>query len=102
MALRLLKGIEIDEETLGLDAIREVGPSGNFLSSIHTIKYMRQEYFRQTLVDRRARETWEKSGSLDGRERARRRAKEILKTHSPKGIDPKIDREIRKRFRILI
>ncbi|HSB06395.1 MAG TPA: trimethylamine methyltransferase family protein [Thermodesulfobacteriota bacterium] len=102
MALRLLRGIEIDEETLGFEAIREVGPSGNFLSSMHTIKYMRQEYFRQTLGDRQARETWEKAGSLDGRERARRRAKEILKTHSPKGIDPKIDQEIRKRFKILI
>jgi len=100
MALRLLKGIQIDEETLGFEAIREVGPSGNFLSSMHTVKFMRPEYFRQTLGDRQAREAWEKSGSLDGRERARRKAREILKTHTPKGIDPKIDGEIRKRFDI--
>jgi trimethylamine--corrinoid protein Co-methyltransferase len=63
---------------------------------------MRQEYFRQTLADRQAREAWEKSGSLDGRERARRKAREILKSHTPIGIDPKIDQEIRKRFNILI
>ena len=102
MALRLLKGIQIDEETLGLEAIREVGPSGNFLSSMHTVKFMRREYFRQTLGDRQSREAWEKSGALDGRERARRKAGEILRLHTPKGIDPKIDREIRKRFDILI
>ena len=102
MALRLLKGIQVDEETLGFEAIREVGPSGNFLSSMHTVKYMRQEYFRQSLGDRQSREAWEKSGSLDGRERARRKAREILKTHTPKGIDLKVDREIRKRFEILI
>ena len=102
MGLRLLRGIQIDEDTLGIDAIREVGPSGNFLSSLHTVKFMRQEYFRQTLADRQAREAWEKSGSLDGRERARRKAREILKTHTPRGIDPRIDREIRKRFEILI
>jgi trimethylamine---corrinoid protein Co-methyltransferase len=102
MALRLLKGVEINEETLGFEAIREVGPSGNFLSSMHTVKFMRQEYFRQTLGDRQSREAWEKSGSLDGREKARRRAREILKSHTPKGIDPKIDQEIRKRFNILI
>jgi trimethylamine--corrinoid protein Co-methyltransferase len=100
MALRLLKGIQIDRETLGLEALREVGPSGNFLSSMHTIKFMRQEYFRQTLGDRQTRETWENSGSLDGRERARRKAREILKTHLPKGLDAKIDQEIRKRFDI--
>ncbi len=102
MALRLLKGVDINEETLGFDAIREVGPSGNFLSSMHTVKFMRQEYFRQTLGDRQGREAWEKSGALDGRERARRKAREILKSHIPKGIDPKIDQEIRKRFNILI
>jgi trimethylamine--corrinoid protein Co-methyltransferase len=102
MALRLLRGIQIDEETLGFEAIREVGPAGNFLSSMHTVKFMRQEYFRQTLSDRQSREAWEKSESLDGRERARRKARGILKTHSPKTIDPKIDQEIRKRFDVLI
>ena len=102
MALRLLKGIQIDEETLGFDAIREVGPSGNFLSSMHTVKFMRQEYFRQSLGDRQSREAWEKSGSLDTRESARRKAREILKSHPPKGIDPRIDQEIRKRFNIFI
>ncbi len=102
MALRLLKGIQIDDETLGLEALREVGPSGNFLASMHTIQWMRQEYFPQTLGDRQTREAWERSGSLDTRERARAMAKEILKTHSPKGLDPKIDHEIRKRFDIRI
>jgi trimethylamine--corrinoid protein Co-methyltransferase len=100
MALRLLEGIQIDGETLGLEALREVGPSGNFLSSMHTVKFMRQEYFRQTHGDRQTREAWENSGSLDGRERARRKAKEVLKTHLPKGLDAKIDQEIRKRFDI--
>jgi trimethylamine--corrinoid protein Co-methyltransferase len=98
MALRLLKGIRVDDETLGLEAIREAGPSGNYLSSVHTVKFMRQEYFRQTLADRQTREAWENSGALDGRTRARERAKEILRTHSPKGIDKKIDQEIRKSF----
>lgn len=100
MALRLLKGIRIDDGTLALEAIREAGPSGNFLSSMHTVKYMRQEYFRQTLADRQTREAWKEQGALDTRERARRRAKEILKSHVPKALDPSIDRDIRKRFDI--
>ena len=100
MALRLLNGIQVNEEALGFEAIREAGPSGNFLSSMHTVKFMRQEYFRQTLGDRQSREAWEKAGGLDGRERARRKAREILKSHQAKGIDPRIDRDIRKRFDI--
>jgi len=102
MALRLLKGIHIDEETLGFRAIREVGPSGNYLSSMHTVKFMRQEYFRQTLGDRQAREAWKKSGSLDARDRARKKAKEILETHVPRCLDPKIEQEIRKKFEICL
>ena len=102
MAMRLLKGIQVDEETLGLEAIQEAKPSGNFLSSMHTVQFMRQEYFNQTLGDRQSREAWEKSGSLEGRERARRRAREILKTHTPKGIDPRVDQEIRNRFDIRV
>ena len=102
MALRLLRGIRIDEETLGLDAIREAGPGGNYLSSAHTVRFMRQEYFRPSVADRRNREAWEAAGEPDGRERARRLAKGILETHRPAGIDPAVDGEIRKRFTILI
>jgi len=102
MALRLLKGIRIDEETLGLDAIREAGPGGNYLSSPHTVKFMRQEYFRPAVADRRNREAWEAAGALDGRQRARSQVKRILETHRPAAIDPAIDGEIRKRFTILM
>ncbi len=102
MALRLLKGIRIDEETLGLDAIREAGPGGNYLSSPHTVRFMRQEYFRPSVADRQNREAWEAAGAPDGRERARRIAKKILESHRPTEIDPVVDGEIRKRFTILI
>ncbi|MBM4305931.1 MAG: trimethylamine methyltransferase [Deltaproteobacteria bacterium] len=100
MVLRLLKGIHVNEETLGLEAVREMGPAGNFLSSMHTVRFMRQEYLRPSLADRQNREAWEKSGSLDGRVRARIKAREILKIHSPKRLDSNIDREIRKKFDI--
>jgi trimethylamine---corrinoid protein Co-methyltransferase len=102
MAMRLLKGIQVNGEALGFEAIQEAKPSGNFLSSMHTVQFMRQEYFNQTLGDRQSREAWEKSGSLDGRERARRKAREILKAHTPRGIDPRVDQEIRKRFDIRV
>ncbi len=102
MALRLLRGIQVDDETLGFEAIREVGPSGNFLSSMHTVQFMRQEYFRQAIADRQSREAWEKAGALDARARARIRAKELLRTHSAKGIDKLVDQEIRRKFDIRI
>jgi len=100
MALRLLKGIQVDDDTLAFEVIREVGPAGNFLASMHTVKFMRQEYFPQTLADRQSREAWEASGALDGRERARQKAKEILRTHAPAELSKEVDQAIRKRFDI--
>lgn len=38
-----MKPIEITKERLGLDAIKNVGPRGNFLVEPHTLKYLRNE-----------------------------------------------------------
>jgi trimethylamine--corrinoid protein Co-methyltransferase len=100
MALRLLRGIEINNETLAFEVIRECAGEGNFAAASHTVKFMRQQYFRPTVADRESRETWELAGSLDTRARARQKAKDILRTHRPVGIDDVTDREIRRRFNI--
>ncbi|MGD2186002.1 MAG: trimethylamine methyltransferase family protein, partial [Desulfobacterales bacterium] len=43
---RLAQGIPVDEDMLALDAIREVGSEGNFLTHPHTLKYLRQIQWR--------------------------------------------------------
>jgi trimethylamine--corrinoid protein Co-methyltransferase len=43
MAKRFVRGVHIDDETLALDAIHEVGPGGEFLTSSHTLKFCRYE-----------------------------------------------------------
>ncbi|GAF97757.1 unnamed protein product, partial [marine sediment metagenome] len=48
------------------------------------------------------RQKWEEEGSLDARDRARKKAKEILATHQPEMIPPEVDAQIRKRFEILL
>ena len=100
MALRLLRGIEINNETLAFEVIRECARAGNFVAAPHTVKFMRQQYFRPTVADRQSRESWALAGGPDARERARRMAKEILRTHRPVGIGDVTDREIRRRFDI--
>ena len=44
MVLRILKGINVNDETLAVDTIKSVGPGGNYLMEDHTIKYMRDEF----------------------------------------------------------
>ena len=43
--IRVLKGVEVNKETLAIDIIREVGPAGNFLAHEHTARNFRQEFY---------------------------------------------------------
>ncbi len=46
---RALRGIEVSDETLALDAIASVGPGGNFLMEDHTVGHFREELFLSDL-----------------------------------------------------
>ncbi len=50
MALKMVKGIGVSEETLAFDEIRECGPGGSFMELPHTIKHMRTEYLQSDLT----------------------------------------------------
>lgn len=45
----VLRGIEVSEETIGLETLREVGIGGNFLGEEHTVMHMRDSWWRSTL-----------------------------------------------------
>jgi len=96
--MRVLRGIEVNPDTLGFEVTRKVGPGMNYLSEDHTCEYMRQEHFLPTVADRNDRETWIKLGHKDTSERAHEIAVEILSTHEPEPLDPKKVKIIRKTF----
>ena len=96
MAKRAVQGITVDEETLAMKVIAEVGPGGSFMAQPHTMEHFRRELFFPVVSDRNERSLWEEEGSMDGRERARVEAKRILETHHPIPIPEDIIREIRK------
>lgn len=99
MAMRAVRGIEINEDTLAVEVIDQVGPGGHFLTSPHTIQHMRSEFFYPRISDRRSREAWDSVGAL---ERARQRAREILAAHQPMPISAEADGQIRERYQILV
>ncbi len=101
--LRAVRGIEVNDETLSVDLIDQVcRGEGHFLGTQQSLELMTSEYFYPRTSDRQRRDNWEEDGSLDMRERARLKAKEILRTHHPEPIPPEIDAAIRERFEILL
>ena len=81
----LLQGIPVNDETLAVDAIREIGIGKNFLSHDSTFNHMRSQS-QPKLIDRRMREDWEASGSTDIHTRATQTARHILETHKPEPL----------------
>ncbi len=83
MNRRLLAGITVDRETLGLEVIAKTGPGGDFLSTKHTAKHMRAAQWRPTIINRKGFERWLEDGGADLREQARRKALRLLAQHTP-------------------
>lgn len=103
MALRVLRGLRVTDETLAIDAIERVGPGGNYLTDDHTLKCMRKEFFYpSSIISREGRELWVEAGGEDARQRACRRAIDILTNHRPKPLDARIDSLIRERFKPIV
>ncbi len=101
--MRLVRGMEVTEESLSLEVIDEVcrGP-GHYLGHPQTYDLMLTEYHYPHSVDRATRQDWVEAGSLDMRERARRKAKEILATNYPDIVPETVDRKLRTEFNILL
>ncbi len=98
---RAVRGIEVTDETLSFDVIRDtaLGPR-HYLGHAQTRAMMDSEYVYPEVGDRTSQNAWEAAGSPDVRERARARAREILASHYPSTIDAATDRALRARFSI--
>ncbi|MBM36414.1 MAG: methyltransferase [Acidimicrobiaceae bacterium] len=98
---RTIRGIEIDDETLSVEVIRDVVQgAGHFLGHQQTLDVMQTEYVYPAVGDRLSPEDWADAGSLDVRQRARQRVIDILAQPSPSHIDEHADQLIREMFPI--
>ncbi len=83
MARRIMRGIEVNDDTLMLDLIDKIGPGGEFMSTKETARLCRKEIWTPTLLDRQPWENWEAEGALETKDRVKSRLREILDTHQP-------------------
>ena len=101
-ALRTVRGIEVNDETLSLDAIRDVclnGP-GHYLGHAQTLGLMQTEYLYPQVADRSSPKEWVENGSPSILDHAVRKTREILDSHYPGHIPDSIDRQLREQFPI--
>ena len=101
--LRVVRGIEVDDDTLSVDLIDQVcRGEGHYLGTQQSLSLMNTEYYYPHSSDRQRRDDWELDGGYDMRERARRKAELLLKNHRPEQISPEAETTIRDQFEILL
>lgn len=91
MLQRLAEGMDMSENALAMDALREVGPGGHFLGCSHTLKNYRTAFHESELADTSSFEQWQAEGSLNAEQRANRIWKRMLREYEEPAIDPAID-----------
>jgi len=91
---RVLRGIEISEETIAAELINKVGPGGSFLSEDHTLRHFKKEYFWNTIFDRNVRAQWEKEGARDIVEVAHEKAEKIIEKHHLTPLPKEVQKEL--------
>jgi trimethylamine--corrinoid protein Co-methyltransferase len=87
---RVVRGFNIDEDTLALDVIRAVGPGGDYLAEEHTRQHFRAELWRPKLANRLDPDTWIKRGRKSYQEATVAATLNILRTHRPEPLPPAV------------
>ena len=80
MLRRVRRGIEVNEDTIAIDAIKRVGVKGEYLTDPHTLSHFKNELWdtRNRLFQRKKYDKWRTSGEIEVMDAAHKRIAEIL------------------------
>ncbi len=101
-ALRCVRGIEVTEDSVSVDVIRQtcMGGPGHFLGSDQTLSLMQTDYIYPALGDRTSPKEWVEKGRPNLVAGAKARKEQILSQPSAARLPPDIDAALRARFAI--
>jgi trimethylamine--corrinoid protein Co-methyltransferase len=96
MVRRFQQGIPIEPATLAYDVIASVGPGGNYLMEMHTVKRCRKEFWKPDVCDRDGLEAWLQGGQQTAVDRARRRWQKLVAEHEDPPLDGTTARQLKE------
>jgi trimethylamine--corrinoid protein Co-methyltransferase len=92
---RILRGFDLNVETLAYLVIADIGPGGNYLTHNHTLAHFRKELWApRPIWTRETYENWVSKGSRSMGDRALDRLHQILDRYEPFQIDPQLSQEL--------
>ena len=101
-ALRCVRGIEVNDDTLALDQIAQVcmGGPGHYLGTDQTLSRMQTDFVYPTLGDRTSPKEWAELEKPDLLDKATKIKEAILSERSDARFDPVLDAKLRQTHKI--
>ena len=92
---RVVRGFNVNEETLATEVINNVGPAGSFLAEEHTVKHFRDQLWLPGKTwTRQMWDEWEKEGRTSMPDRILKKVEHTIAKHKPKPLDEGLAKEI--------
>ncbi|MCA9901011.1 MAG: trimethylamine methyltransferase family protein, partial [Anaerolineales bacterium] len=87
MFRHFLAGFAVDDASLALDMIAEVGAGGHHFGTAHTQAQFESAFYQSSLADRQGYESWVQRGGMDTAVRAQHIWQSMLKQYEPPPLD---------------
>ena len=94
MVSEFLTPVEVNRDSLALDAMREVGPGGHFFGCAHTQERYRTAFYPPMVSDWRNYESWEEAGSPTACDRTETLYRQILESYEAPPMDASVAEEL--------
>jgi trimethylamine--corrinoid protein Co-methyltransferase len=94
MIKRVLRGFEVNDDTLALEVIRSVGPGGSFMMEDHSLNHFRKESFFPELFRRQSIDDWLTRGAKSAAVVAHERVEEILAQEKSRILSPQREKAL--------
>jgi trimethylamine--corrinoid protein Co-methyltransferase len=88
-------GVAVNDETLALDVIEELGPTGNYLGHEHTLRHYKEPFYSK-LVDKNPFSVWQKRGATSMEERAAKFVDDLLSSHKAEPLPADVQKAIKE------
>jgi trimethylamine--corrinoid protein Co-methyltransferase len=92
---RIVRGFEVNADTLATEVVRQVGPGGNYLAEEHTVEHFRKELWLPGMAwTRESWDAWAAGGNLSMAERIKDEVKRILDSHKPEPLEAETAKQV--------
>ncbi|MEJ2749880.1 MAG: trimethylamine methyltransferase family protein [Anaerolineae bacterium] len=91
---KFAQGLDLSENGMAMESLRNVPTNGHHLGTEHTIRNFRTAFYRTELFDYNSFEQWQEEGGLSAAQRANAEYKKLLKTYQPPDLDPEVDKAL--------